>query len=122
ETVLVEYDPEEVSYSDLLEMFWENHDYTRERKPQYASKIFYTSGEQRKEAEESLEKHPKAATNIQELEFHEAEDYHQKYRLRHSRLMQELDLDEELPDSTLAAKANAVAAGKLERERLEKYR
>ena len=28
ETVEVEYDPEVVSYGQLLDMFWDNHDYT----------------------------------------------------------------------------------------------
>jgi len=54
ETVLVEYNPEKISYDKLLELFWKNHDYNRKRKPQYASKIFYLKRRtERKKAEES---------------------------------------------------------------------
>lgn len=132
ETVLVEFDPDKISYEKLLELFWENHDYTRETKPQYASKIFYLNDEQRKKAGESGMKHTGAVTDIQELEnFHVAEDYHQKYRLRNSDLMEEFEdsrnsdrvsgspenlrfsdmSEEEFRDSPEAAKANGRAAG-----------
>lgn len=122
ETVLVEFDPAEISYEKLLDLFWKNHDYDRKRKPQYASKIFYLDEEQRKKAEESNLKHPSAVTDIEELnQFHVAENYHQKYRLRHSKLMKDFEdmNEEELRDSPKAAKANAVVAGYLNQE---KYR
>jgi len=123
ETVLVEYDPGEIGYEDLLEAFWEKHDYTRRRKPQYASKIFYMTEEQKQKAEESMKED--AATEVQQLEeFYIAEEYHQKYRLRHSRLMKEFEnmASEEFMDSPLAAKANGAAAGHLDREEFERYR
>lgn len=119
ETVLVEYDPEKISYDKLLDLFWKNHDYDRKRKPQYASKIFYLNEEQMKKAEESKMKHSEAVTGIEELgTFHVAEDYHQKYRLRHSQLMEDFEgmTSEELRDSPKAAKANAVVAGYLSEE------
>jgi methionine-S-sulfoxide reductase len=143
ETVLVEYDPERIEYVDLLDVFWENHDFRSYRKPQYASKIFHVNEEQEDIAEVTAENYPDAETDIKPLEsFTVAEDYHQKYRLRHSELMEQFEesrnsggvsgspenlrfsnmSDEELRDSTLAAKANAVAAGKLDKEELERYR
>lgn len=121
ETVMLEYDPEKISYEKLLELFWSNHDYDRKRKPQYASKIFYLDEEQRKKAEESKLRYPNAKTDIGELDkFYIAEDYHQKYRLRHSELMREFENmeDKELRDSPEATRANAAAAGHLAKEKL----
>jgi len=92
------------------------------RKPQYASKIFYLNEEQRKKAEESKIKYPGSVTDIEYLDkFYVAEDYHQKYRLRHSDLMKNFkDLDEkEFRDSALAAKLNGFVAGYLDLEDLE---
>lgn len=117
ETVLMEYDPSEISYEKLLEIFWKNHDFDRKRKPQYASKIFYLDEEQKRKAEESKMKRSGAVTAIEDLEtFYVAEDYHQKYRLRHSRLMEEFEgmTANEFRDSPEATKKNAVAAGFLE--------
>ncbi len=125
ETVMIGYDPERINYTDLLEMFWENHDATRKRKPQYQSKIFYTSAEQKALAKESLENHPDARTQVEALKpFYVAEDYHQKYRLRNSRLMKEFEemTPEEFRDSALAAKANGYAAGHLDQEEYERFR
>ena len=53
ETLQVEYDPKVTNYSNLLKVFWEGHDYTQKRSPQYKSAIFYHSEEQKKLAEES---------------------------------------------------------------------
>lgn len=122
ETVLVEYDPEQVEYVDLLDVFWENHDHSAIRKLQYASKIFYLNDEQEELAEVTAENYPDAETGIEPLEdFTVAEDYHQKYRLRHSKLMENLNhLDaNEFRDSLLAAKLNAYVAGHLESRDLE---
>lgn len=125
ETVLVEYDPGRVDYRELLEIFWNNHDYTREKKPQYASKIFYLDGKQKQLAEETKQEHENAKTEVQELEeFYVAENYHQKYRLRHSHLMKNFESmsPEEFRDSPLAAKANAFAAGYMSEEDYTMYK
>ena len=53
ETVEIEFDPKQTSYSNLLDMFWENHDPTRCASRQYMSAIFYHSSEQKRLAEES---------------------------------------------------------------------
>jgi len=124
ETILVEYDPKKISYDKLLDLFWKNHNYDRKRKSQYASKIFYLNEEQRKKAVESKMKKPGAVTDIEELDnLYVAEDYHQKYQLRHSKLMEDFkDMTaEKLRDSPRAAKANAVVAGHLSKEKYRNF-
>jgi len=54
ETVELEFDPEVTSYSDLLDMFWSNHDPTTLCSRQYMSAIFYHSDQQLALAQESL--------------------------------------------------------------------
>lgn len=93
EVVYLEFDPAEVPYEKLLNIFWENHDPTTLNRQgpdvgeQYRSVIFYYTDEQKKLAEESktdLEKSGKYRSQIvtQILpaeEFYKAEEYHQKY-------------------------------------------
>ena len=85
EAVEIEFDPEKISYKELLEHFFNQHDPAEKQKTQYASVIFTHSDEQRAGAEESKraqqEKSRKPVlTDIRSVEpFHEAEDYHQKY-------------------------------------------
>lgn len=93
EAVEVEYDPAKVSYDQLLNVFWENHDPTQVNRQgpdwgtQYRSAIFFHAPEQEKEAKESKEKleksgryHKPIATQIvPATTFHQAEDYHQQY-------------------------------------------
>ncbi|MFB6215543.1 MAG: peptide-methionine (S)-S-oxide reductase, partial [Candidatus Aenigmatarchaeota archaeon] len=95
---------------------------------QYRSRIFYINKEQGKIAKRSMEEREgNIETTIEPLkDFYLAEDYHQKYRLRHSKLFSDIDelseMDaDEFRDSKLAAKANAVAAGYLERKKLEEF-
>ena len=93
EVVQVEYDPAEVSYDRLLDVFWENHDPTTLNRQgpdvgtQYRSAIFYHTPEQRAAAVASktrLESSGKlrrpVVTEITEAStFYPAEDYHQRY-------------------------------------------
>jgi peptide methionine sulfoxide reductase msrA/msrB len=93
EAVEVEYDPHVVSYDQLLQVFWENHDPTTVDRQgpdvgsQYRSAIFYHSPEQKAVAEASKEALAKSgkyrreiATEIVPAEtFWKAEDYHQQY-------------------------------------------
>jgi len=88
ETVLVDYNPKEVTYGQLLSAFWKMHDYTQVNRQgpdvgeQYRSAIFYFSEEQKKKAEESMPKD--AATEITEAgDFWPAEEYHQDYFEKH---------------------------------------
>jgi len=93
EVVQVEFDPDEVTYDRLLEVFWENHDPTTLNRQgpdvgtQYRSAIFYHTPEQKAAAESSksrLEASGKfrkpIVTEITAAStFYPAEDYHQRY-------------------------------------------
>ena len=62
EAVQVEYDPNQVSYDELLKVFWENHNPTTLNRQgpdigrQYRSAIFFHNADQEKIANESKEK------------------------------------------------------------------
>ena len=93
EVVQVEYDPAEVSYDKLLNVFWENHNPTTLNRQgpdvgtQYRSAIFYHTPEQKRAAEESkaqLEasgrfRRPVVTEITEATTFYPAEDYHQRY-------------------------------------------
>jgi peptide-methionine (S)-S-oxide reductase len=91
EVVQVTFDPEAVSYDQLLEVFWVMHDPTQMNRQgpdvgdQYRSAIFTSSPEQQAAAEASREKaqarFPRPiATEISPADtFYPAEDYHQMY-------------------------------------------
>jgi methionine-S-sulfoxide reductase len=129
ETLLVEYNPEKIAYSKLLEHFWNNHSYNYNKKRgknQYASRIFYTNKEQKNQAEASKaekEAQQTVATEIHPLNFTVAEDYHQKYRLRHSKLMKNFSQmgPKKFRDSPVAAKLNGYVAGHLDLKDIETF-
>jgi peptide-methionine (S)-S-oxide reductase len=93
EAVEVEFDPAKVRYTDLLKVFWENHDPTQLNRQgpdwgsQYRSAIFFHSPEQAAEAQaqkEALEKSrcyskPIVTQIVPAVPFYPAEDYHQQY-------------------------------------------
>jgi peptide-methionine (S)-S-oxide reductase len=91
EAVEVEFDPEQVSYDELLAVFWANHDPTTPNRQgpdvgsQYRSAIFFHSAEQQEAAQKSKAAIQAAlpARVVTEVvpaqTFHEAEDYHQQY-------------------------------------------
>lgn len=91
EVVEVTYDPDDVSYDQLLDVFWRIHDPTQVNRQgpdhgdQYRTAIFFHTPEQEKAAIASREreqaKHDKPiATEITPAsEFWPAEDYHQRY-------------------------------------------
>ena len=93
EVVEVEFDPGKVSYNQLLDVFWSNHDSTTLNRQgpdvgtQYRSAIFYYSAEQQAAAEESkaaLDQSGRFSRPIVTLiepapAFYRAEDYHQRY-------------------------------------------
>jgi peptide-methionine (S)-S-oxide reductase len=91
EVVEVTYDPEQVSYEDLLGVFWGKHDPTQLNRQgwdigdQYRSAIFFHDPEQqesaiRSKAEEQTRHAQPVVTEVEPVQtFYEAEDYHQQY-------------------------------------------
>lgn len=93
EVVKVIFNPDIVSYDDLLEFFWKMHDPTTLNRQgpdagtQYKSVIFYHNDKQRSIAEKSKKRaevsnrfDDKIVTEISPAGiFYQAEDYHQKY-------------------------------------------
>jgi len=90
EAVKVEYDECQISYKELLKLFFEIHDFTQTNGqgpdigPQYLSAIFYLDEKQKANALELIDeledKGYKVATSLHEAStFFEAEDYHQDY-------------------------------------------
>jgi peptide-methionine (S)-S-oxide reductase len=94
EAVQVQFDPNEVSYEDLLEIFWSIHNPTTKNRQgpdigsQYRSMVAYHTSEQEllaKESREGLErsgrlKGKRIVTEIvPSSPFYKAEEYHQKY-------------------------------------------
>ncbi len=91
EVVQVEFDPEQVSYGQLLDAFWNLHDPTTLNRQgpdvgeQYRSAIFFDTPEQEAAATASRERaQPRfrrpIVTEITPVsQFYEAEEYHQRY-------------------------------------------
>ena len=85
----IEFDPETVSYPELLDVFWESHDPSQKGGqgadvgPQYQAAVFYHSAEQQKQAEESKKKRaesgPVETLILPYKNFFPAEEHHQKY-------------------------------------------
>jgi peptide-methionine (S)-S-oxide reductase len=98
ESVLVTFDPSKVSYDQLLDIFWVNHDPTVTNQQfcdhgtQYRPAIFYLNDAQKRLAEASKAKWEKMKPFKQPIltqivpagEFWPAEDYHQDYYKTHS--------------------------------------
>lgn len=93
EAVQVEYDPEQVSYDDLLNVFWQIHNPTTLNRQgpdigtQYRSAVFYHTPEQKATAiasKERLERssrytRPIVTEIVPASTFYRAEEYHQRY-------------------------------------------
>ena len=94
EVVRVTFDPDEVSYRDLLSVFFTIHDPTTLNRQgndvgtQYRSAIFYHSEDQKRAAEDVIQRlaaeklfgDRKIVTEVAPAsQFHMAEDYHQEY-------------------------------------------
>lgn len=87
EVVEVHYDPQQVSFTALLQHFFANHDPTidrRDRGGQYRSAIFYTTEDQRQVADQMIqtlrENGYEAVTEVEKADaFYPADARHQKY-------------------------------------------
>ncbi len=99
ESIEIVFDPAQVTYSELLDLFWRNVDpTTRDRQfvdvgDQYRTAIFFHSEEQRKQAVASKEKmersgkfgnKPIVTEIVPASTFYPAEEYHQKYYQKNS--------------------------------------
>jgi peptide-methionine (S)-S-oxide reductase len=95
EVVLVVFDPQQVSYEQLLKLFWESHNPTQGMRQgndigtQYRSAVYVYGKAQKEAAEDSLAAYQRAlsdagygkvTTEVRDApEFFYAEDYHQQY-------------------------------------------
>ena len=100
EVIQVTFDPQKISYEQLLQVFWKTHDPTTLNRQgadvgtQYRSVIFYANEKQHREAEASKKKLSRSGaftrpivTEISPLiNFYPAEDYHQDYFRLHGHL------------------------------------
>lgn len=85
ESIEIIFDPEKISFNNLLAHFWKSHDPTKTHSTQYKSILFYHTSSQKKEIETSKRQEQKKYEDpiITETKkatfFTKAEDYHQKY-------------------------------------------
>lgn len=93
EVIRVEYDPQKVTFKDLLTVFFATHDPTtpnrqgQDRGPQYRSAILYTTESEKEEAERFIKEMNSSQSNgdqvVTEVKplktFYEAEQYHRDY-------------------------------------------
>ena len=94
ESAKIEYDPDAISFPELLQVYFGSHDPTQadgqgsDIGPQYRSSVFYTTQRQKEMTEHYIRNlnllaytgERKVVTSVEPLqEFYKAEDYHQKY-------------------------------------------
>jgi len=93
EAIQIQFDPNEISYDQLLDVFFKLHDPTQMNRQgndvgeQYRSAVFYHSEEQKKAVEKKIEDlesnsnlKGKIVTQVESFKsFYEAEDYHKNY-------------------------------------------
>jgi peptide-methionine (S)-S-oxide reductase len=130
ETIQIDYDPSQISYEDLLAVFWESHSPTsRPFSQQYASVILFHDQEQERLASQSKEQEAaklgrQVFTEIRPFtEFYLAEDYHQKYWLQQAPdIMERLRViypdSADFVNSTAAARLNGFVGGNATLEEL----
>src|SRR3954464_700001 len=96
EAIEVTYDPAQISYEQLLDIFWRNIDPTQADRqfydigPNYKAAVYYANDEEKKAADASKEKLSKSGKFTKPIvteilpatTFYPAEDYHQKYYLK----------------------------------------
>ena len=131
ETIQIEYDPDQISYEELLDVFWSTHNPTTPSwSRQYASFVFYHDEAQRElavktKAQQEAKKGPLFTEIVPAGTFYPAEDYHQKYYLRNARdLMREFSAiypnDDDFAASTAVARVNGYLGHNGTCEQLEK--
>ena len=97
EAVQVEYNPDEIAFEELLDVFWKNHNPTTLNRQgpdvgiQYRSAIFFHDDKQKDTAEKSKQTldssgvfdNPVITQIVPAPTFYTAEEYHQKYFKKH---------------------------------------
>ena len=126
ETLQLDFDPAQISYEALLEVFWGAHNALgRSYSAQYKAAVFAHDATQQKAAEQSKEKlealhkifRGRIQTEILPAKtFYLAEDYHQKYKLQREKvllaeLLQYYPSLAALTNSTAAARLNGLLGG-----------
>jgi len=122
-TVQVDYDPQHITYAQLLDIFWKSHELTRRSwSRQYMHAVFYHNEEQHrwaltsKAAVEQKIGHTVKTEVVSVRSFTMAEDYHQKYILKsHQALRSEMahiyTNPQDFVDSPAVARLNGYAGG-----------
>lgn len=133
ETVQIQYDPEIIPFSDIVDIFWNNHnpininDY---KGRQYRSLLFYSDEQQLETIRAVIAERKEKGLGEPETEiapyscFFPAEDRHQKYYLKRypdaiDRLSSLYPRHEDLINATLAARLNGLAKGFTSLERIK---
>lgn len=109
EVFQIDYDPTALSYPDLIDEIWKNRRGGRAYSKQYMEVVFAANAEQA----DIAATRGVTAPIITGASFYRAEDYHQKYYLRHDAvLMRELAAysPSAFVDSTVAARLNGYVA------------
>jgi hypothetical protein len=130
--VQIDYDPNRISYSQLLDIFWQSHKPQQHSwSRQYMKAVFYHDEEQRLQAETSKanlaqQLGSKVGTAVVPLKsFTLAEDYHQKFYLKNNAQLEKELLamypqHGDLVDSTAAARLNGYVGGYGTKEQLSR--
>jgi len=119
ESLQIDYDPDIISYGQLLDEFWNAHSPCQPGwGKQYMHAVFYMNDEQKDIALKSKKKikelkNAKVTTKIIPIAiWTDAEDYHQKYYLRNNSFFDDLNLtDRQVIHSTLTARLNGWVYG-----------
>ena len=123
ETLEVDFDPAVISYEELLDIFWNSHNPTSSAwSPQYRSAVFTHDAAQAEAARRSADRYAgllgrEVRTEITPLSrFWPAEEYHQKYRLQHNRLLRNeyreiYPVFKDFLNSTAVARVNGYLGG-----------
>lgn len=120
ETLEIDFDPEIISFSEILTLFWDSHDAVKDRNykgRQYLSLLFYHDVEQQKTAYQIKKDWEKKNNKIIQTEilpythFYRAEDRHQKYFMkRYPKVLEAVSslfpTYTDYVDSTIAARLN----------------
>lgn len=132
ESVQIDFDPKQVSYAELLDLFWKTHNPCAARgSRQYMSAVFYQNDRQKelalktRDREATRRRAPVTTAILPLVHFYLAEDYHQKYLLRSQPDLRR-DFEAMYPDpkdfvaSTAAARVNGYLGGNGSPARLDK--